>query len=237
MMIAAFRYLIPALLVISCFSGTSYAQKRVLLRGQVVDTFQVQNFYNLMVINRTSGRGVFGQPDGSFSVYVEEGDSINLSTKGYPIYGFRVKSDSNNQMQVRLILENKVVEKEEVVVRPIKSLKQIKEERQSLSLRETRMVSGIEVLRSPITALYERFSQREKNKRMVAQWEFRDNQVKVLKELLRLYVSYDIVDLTEDEFEDFIHFLNLDENMLKTASDMELVTFIKDKFDHYRRLK
>ena len=210
---------------------------RVLLKGIVEDTLQPQGFYNLMIINRSSGRGVFGQPNGSFSVYVQENDSINLSVKGYPIHAFRVKSDSNNQMVKRLILQNKIYEKKEVIVRPIKTLKEIKEERQSLSLRETRMVTGIEVLRSPITALYEHFSKREQNKRLVAQWTFKDNQTKVLKELLRLYVSYDIVNLTEEEFEDFIYFLNMDENILKTASDMELVVFIKDKYEHYRRMK
>jgi hypothetical protein len=67
--------------------------------------------------------------------------------------------------------------------------------------------------------------------------EFKDNQIKVLKELLRLYVAYDIVNLSEDEFEDFIKFLNIDENILKTASDMELVTFIKDKYEHYMRMR
>lgn len=211
--------------------------RKILLRGKVLDTLQPQGFYNLMIINRTTGRGVFGQPDGSFMVYANDNDSINLSTKGYPIYAFRVHGDSNNQMNVMQILEGRVVETKEIVVRPLKTLQQIKEERQELALRETRTVTGIESLRSPITALYERFSKREQNKALVAQWEFRDNQTRVLKELLRLYVAYDIVELSEEEFEDFINFLNIEENFLKTASDMELVVFIKDKFEHYKSLR
>jgi hypothetical protein len=214
-----------------------FSQEKVLLTGKVVDTLQAQSFYNLMVINRTTGRGVFGLPDGGFSVYVSNNDSINLSVKGYPIVAFRVKADSNHQMIINHILENRVYEKPEVVVKPIKSLKQIKEERASLSLRETRMVTGIEVLQSPITALYQRFSKREQNKQWVASMEYKDNQAKVLKELLRLYVSYDIVELDEEEFEDFITFLNIDENFLKTSSDLELVQFIKEKFEHFKSLK
>jgi hypothetical protein len=212
-------------------------EQKVLLIGKVVDTLQAQGFYNLMIINRTSGRGVFGQPDGSFMVYCNENDSINLSTKGYPIYGFRVKADSNHQMKITGILENKIQEEKEVIVRPLKTLQQIKEERASLSMRETRLVTGIEVLNSPITALYQRFSEREQNKQWVAKMEFKDNQTKVLKELLRVYISYDIVNLDEEEFEDFITFLNIDENFLKTSSEMELVTFIKDKFEHYMLIK
>lgn len=219
------------------FTFRAQEKQKVLLIGRVVDTLQPQNFYNLMIINRTTGRGVFGQPDGSFYVYANENDSINLSTKGYPIYGFRVVSDSNHQMRLHVILENKVQYEKEVVVRPLKTLQQIKEERAGLSLRETRQVTGIEVLRSPITALYQRFSEKEQNKRWIAEMEFKDNQTKVLKELLRVYVAYDIVNLSEDEFEDFINFLNMDENFLKTASDMELVTFIKDKYEHYMRIR
>lgn len=220
------------------FSSTPlFSQDKVLLIGKVRDTLQAQAFYNLMIVNRTSGRGVFGQPDGSFSVYVNENDSINLSVKGYPIIAFRVIADSNNQMKRTFVLQNKVYEKPEVVVKPLKTLQQIAEERASLSMRETRMVTGIEVLQSPITALYQRFSKREQNKQWVAEQQYKDSQTKILKELLRLYVAYDIVNLTQEEFEDFIIFLNIDDDFLKTSSDLELVQFIKEKFEHFKGLK
>ncbi len=233
------KYIFFLFILIGTIQNQSFAQEKhkVLLIGQVIDTLQAQGFYNLMIINRTSGRGVFGQPDGYFQVYVYENDSINLSTKGYPIYGFRVKADSNNQMHIIAVLENTIQFQKEVIVRPLKTLQQIKEERASLTMRETRQVTGIEVLRSPITALYQQFSQKEQNKRLIAQMEFKDNQTKVLKELLRLYVAYEIVNLSEDEFEEFIMFLNIDENFLKTASEIELVTFIKDKYEHFMRMR
>lgn len=225
------------LILSSGFKANAQEKVPVLLTGKVMDTLYNQGFYNLMVVNRTTGRGVFGQPDGTFSVYASEGDSITLSTKGYPMYGFRIQSDSNHQMRVLCVLENKVYQQKEVEVRPLKSLQQIKEERANLSLRETRNVTGMAVINSPITALYERFSEKEQRKAMIAKLEYKDNQVKVLKELLRLYVVYDIVNLSEEEFGDFIQFLNIDETFLKTASEMELATFIKDKFEHYVRMK
>jgi hypothetical protein len=55
----------------------------------------------------------------------------------------------------------------------------------------------------------------------------------VVKELLRLYVAYEIISLSEEEFDDFITFLNVDESFLKTAAEMELIVFIKDKFEHF----
>jgi hypothetical protein len=119
-------------------------------------------------------------------------------------------------------------------VRPLKSLEEIKEEREALAMRETRMVTGIEVMQSPITALYQAFSKKEQNKRWIAEQTYKDDQRKIVKELLRLYVAYDIINLSEDEFDQFISFLNINENFLKTATEMELITFIQDKYVHFR---
>lgn len=193
-------------------------------------------FYNLMVINKTTGRGVFGQPNGYFSVYVRPGDKIALSTKGYPVYEFIATADKDCQNHIYAIIERIPQEVEQVVVRPLKSLEQIKEERQALSQRETRLVTGVNVLQSPITALYQAFSKKEQNKQWIAEQQYKDDQRRVVKELLRLYVAFDIIDLPEATFDDFITFLNIDENFIKTASEMELVLFIKDKYDHFKSL-
>ena len=116
-------------------------------------------------------------------------------------------------------------------------LEQIKEERASLAMRETKLVSGINILQSPITALYQAFSKKEQNKRWIAEQEYKDNQRKVVQELLRLYVAFDIINLSEEEFDDFISFLNIDSDFLKTATEMELIVYIKDKYDHFKNYK
>ncbi len=210
--------------------------EQVFVSGRVVDTMNRDVFYNLMVINKTTGRGVFGQPNGYFSVYVRPGDKIALSTKGYPVYEFIATADKDCQNHIYAIIERIPQEVEQVVVRPLKSLEQIKEERQALSQRETRLVTGVNVLQSPITALYQAFSKKEQNKQWIAEQQYKDDQRRVVKELLRLYVAFDIIDLPEATFDDFITFLNIDENFIKTASEMELVLFIKDKYDHFKSL-
>ena len=209
---------------------------QVFVSGRVEDTLNRDMFYNLMVINKTTGRGVFGQPNGYFSVYVRPGDKIALSTKGYPVYEFIAKADGDCQNHIYAIIERIPQEIEQVVVRPLKSLEQIKEERQALSQRETRLVTGVNVLQSPITALYQAFSKKEQNKQWIAEQQYKDDQRRVVKELLRLYVAFDIIELPEDTFDEFITFLNIDENFIKTASEMELVLFIKDKYDHFKAL-
>lgn len=225
-------------IVLALFAQKAFSQKcdKVLFTGKVIDTLRPQNFYNLMVVNRSTGIGVFGQPNGSFYVYVSNGDSISISVKEYTTVNIVIKADSNCQVRKQFIIERKPQEIQEVVIKPLKTLEQIKEERENLALRETRQVTGLEVLRSPITALYQAFSKREKNKRWIAEQEFKDDQRKIVRELLHLYVAYDIIELSEEDFDAFIYFLNVNDSFLKTASEMELITFIQDKFDHFKRI-
>lgn len=228
-----------ALLIVWFCSSYLNAQNcdKVLFEGHVYDTLRPQSFYNLMVINRTSGRGVFGQPNGTFSVYVQDGDSVSVSVKGYPVKNFKVKADSNCRFVQKVYIDGKVEEFREVVIKPLKTLEEIKEEREALALRETRMVTGIEVMQSPITALYQAFSRTEKNKRWIAEQQYKDDQRAIVKELLRVYVAYEIFEMDEDRFDDFADFLNINEEFLKTATEMELITFIKDKYEHFKTLK
>lgn len=232
-----FMYLILIMSFLNGYYAFSQQCDNVFVTGKVIDSLRPQAFYNLMVINKRTGQGVFGQPNGTFAAYLLNNDTIILSVKEYESVYFVVKADSNCQYKVAIPIYHLAKQLREVVVRPLKSLEQIKEERSSLSLRETRMVTGIEMMQSPITALYQAFSKKERNKRWIAEQQYKDNQRKVVQELLRLYVANDIINLTEDEFDDFISFLNINEEFLKTATEMELITFIQDKYEHYIGVK
>jgi hypothetical protein len=231
--------MINKLLISSFIAGSSFLSlgqscDKVLFTGKVIDSAQTQSFYNLMLVNRRTGQGVFGQPNGTFSIYVNNGDTVALSVKNYLLIKTVVVADSNCQYKHTYYLERKFSELPEVSVRPLKSLEQIKEERQELALRETRTVTGVDIFQSPITALYQTFSKKEQNKRWIAEQEYHDDQRRIVKELLRNYVAYDIIDLTEEQFDQFISFLNINEDFLKTATEMELITFIQDKYEHFK---
>ncbi len=224
------------LLLLISFGAASQCET-VLFKGKVYDTLRYQSFYNMMIVNRTTGKGVFGQPNGHFSVYVNDGDSITISVKGYDLIDVRIKADAECRFVQNFPIIGKPHEFEEVVVRPIKSLEQIREEREALVMVETRTVTGLEVVQSPITALYQAFSKTERNKRKIEEWKFKDSQRDILKELLRTYVAYDVVNLTEEEFDDVINFLNVDADFLRTASEWELIEYIKGKYEHFMYVK
>jgi hypothetical protein len=225
------------IIVVIFITGFSFSQcDAIYLRGSVKDTLNDKGFYNLMVINLTTQQGVFGKPSGGFGVYVNPGDRIAFSVKGYSKVIIDIPGSRKCTLDTTIYLPTKIQQYDAVSVYPIKSLQTIKKEREELSMRETRTVTGINVLQSPITALYERFSKTAQSKQQVAKMEYQDNINKVLKDLLRLYVSYDVVYLEEEQFTSFVYFLNIEEHFLKTASDYELITFIKDKLEHYKLL-
>ncbi|MGM0477898.1 MAG: hypothetical protein ACQERC_01660 [Bacteroidota bacterium] len=227
---------ITAVLFALCTVNVQGQCDEIYLSGRVSDTLNNQRFYNLMVINLTTQQGVFGRPSGKFGVYANPGDQIAFSVEGYDRVTITIPESDSCNIDTNVVLPNRVQEISSVEVRPIKSLETIREEREEISMRETRTVTGVDVLQSPITALYERFSKKAQSKRKVAEMEHQDNINAVLKDLLRLYVSYDVVYLEEEEFESFVYFLNIDEDFLRTATDYQLITYIKDKLEHYKSM-
>jgi len=189
-----------------------------------------------MIINRTTGKGVFGQANGHFAVYVNDGDSIALSVKGYDLISFRIHADEHCRFERNYTLSGQPKYLPEVVVHPIKSLQEIRQEREALVMIETRQVTGVEVLQSPITALYQALSKTQRAKRQIAEWQYKDSQREIVKELLRAYVAY-VVDLSEDDFDKFIYFLNVNADFLRTATEWELIEYIKGKYEHFRSIK
>ena len=103
-----------------------------------------------------------------------------------------------------------------------------------LGVRKKYSLEGVDAISSPITALYERFSKIEQSKRKVAEWENEDLRRDILKELFRLYIKNDIIDLKDDEFDAFIKYLNLSDTFIQNATQFELVMAIKGKYENFK---
>lgn len=210
----------------------------ITITGKVIDTTQKVSFYNVMVINKTAGKGIFGKYDGTFSIQVKKTDLVAVSVTGYQTKYLNFKNSKyKKEYKVTLYLEILTVTAKEVVVKPLKTLKELQKERAQLQKRELPKVTIASAIESPITALYMAFSKREKTKRLIAELEYRDQQKEVVKEILRIYVANDIIDLEDDEFDAFINFLNLNDRFLRTATDYELITYIKGKYEHFKKLQ
>lgn len=236
------------LIILSCtgFSQTNDANSAlnsdkdslITIKGRVIDSTARISFYNLVVVNKTAGKGIFGDYDGTFEITVQKGDLVGISVTGYQT-AYLDFSDRPYQRvyDVTVYINVLAYVGPEVVVTSYKTLQELQDERANISKRELPVVTAANVLQSPITALYIAFSKREKTKRLVAEMEYQDQQDDIVREILRLYVHHDIIDLSDDDFDEFILFLNLNTEFLKYATDYELITYIQEKYEHFKKIK
>jgi hypothetical protein len=137
-----------------------------------------------------------------------------------------------------IFLEERISTLNVVEIFAPRDLDQIQKDIQDLGYNEDDyMLSGINAVASPITFLYQQFSKVERSKRLVKQMDNEDKKRDLLKELFQHYVDYEIIDLTNEEFDDFIDFLNVSDEFIKTSSQYDFLIFVKDRFTDYKVLR
>lgn len=216
--------------------GTSSYAQELRIKGKVLDTTSFDQGFNLMVVNKSKNRGSFASYKGTFDFKIDKKDTFALSAAGYKVQTFCFKDTTVSTVDMTVYLQPLHYSSAPVTITSLKTLEELRKERANLEKKETRTVTGVSALESPITALYQAFSKREKSKRLLAELEHKEKQDDILKELLRIYVHHRIIDLDDEEFTQFIEFCNMNEQFLKTASDYDLVIYIKQKFEHYMRM-
>lgn len=189
----------------------------------------------LMIINKRTNNGSFADAEGKFSIAAMQSDTLLFSVIGYHTKKVCLKdSVIKKQYYIEVELQKLQYTLKEVSVFGTRSLNDIDKDIAKLdSTRRSRYYKDINGLESPITYLYERFSKFGRSKQKVAEWENEDLKKDILKDLFRLYVKNDIIDLSEEEFDAFIAYCNLSEEFIKTASQFELVMAIKGKYEAF----
>jgi hypothetical protein len=218
------------------WSFVANAQTQVKISGQAFDK---ENAFlplpKLMIINKRTNNGIFADAESKFTVIALQTDTLIFSVIGYHTKKVCLKDSAlKKQYYIEVSMQKLQYTLKEVSVFGTRSLSDIDKDIAKLdSTRRSRYYREINGLESPITYLYERFSKFGKSKQKVAEWENQDLKIDILKDLFRLYVKNDIIDLSEDEFEAFISYCNLSEEFIKTSSQFELVMAIKGKFEAF----
>jgi hypothetical protein len=207
----------------------------IMVRGELRDEMD-QPIPNAIIINRTTKKGAFGKPNGSFEISCQRGDTLAITSLGYQTR-YVTYSDSlqNTNFRLKLYLDARTYMLAEVEVFAPRDLEQIQEDILKLGYNEKDyMLSGINAAASPITFLYQQFSKVERSKRQVAYLENEDRKRELLKELFRLYVDYEIIVLNDEQFDDFITYLNVSDDFLKNSSQYDFLIYVKDRFRDYK---
>ncbi len=228
-----------SLLALLCaLSGSLAAQSQLLVKGTVSGGDGEHTFYDLMVVNRRTRAGTFGNTDGGFSAWVQRDDTLLIGAGGYVTRTLPLGEFPDEELQrLKIVLRPWSIDLRPVAVLPERTLKDIQADIAALGYNERDYrETGIDAFHNPITFLYQEFSRRERSRRMVAQLENEDRKRELLKELLRQYADYDIINLSDDSFDDFIDFCNVPEEVLKGLSQYDFLVYIKKKYQLYTSL-
>ena len=194
---------------------------------------------DLMIINVRTSQGVFGLADGTFNAYIFKTDTIVIASTGYEFQRICfTDSVIKPQYYIDVPLIKLNVTLKEVNIFSPRDLQSIYTDIKKLGYnKKDFQLSGVDAFQSPITFLYQEFSKLERLKRHNAERINADKRKELLRQLLANYVTHDIINLDNFEFDDFINFCNVPESYMKSATQYDFCIFIKQKFEVYALMK
>ncbi len=121
------------------------------------------------------------------------------------------------------------------VITATKTPSEIRQDIEKLGIKETDTYKnwdkGLAPIQSPITFLYEMFSKKERSKREVALLEFDDERKRILKDITRVLMQYEVIDLEEKNLSPFIDSLPITGEWMKSSTDYDIALAIKNYFE------
>ena len=215
-----------------------FAQERIIIRGQVQAGDGEKVFYDLMIVNRRLRTGSFGNVDGSFAVSAFRNDTLLIGAGGYVTRTVPLGEFPDAELSaLRVVLRPWEIELKPVSVLPERTLKEIQGDINKLGYKESDYrTTGVNAFESPITFLYQEFSRRERSKRLVAELRNEDAKRELLRELLHKYVEYEIINLGDESFDDFIDFCAVPDEVIKGLTQYDFLVYVKKKYELYSSL-
>jgi hypothetical protein len=212
-------------------SLVGYSQT-IRIEGRVRDPHG-QGIPNAIIVNNRTKTGSFGNSSGFYTIVCEKTDTLSITALSYYTRQLCMKDSLIKEVYYPTIfLDDRTYMLPVVEFISPRDLEAIEEDLMSLGFDENQFKTAS--VSSPITFLYEQFSKRERSKLAVAKMEYEDRKRALLKELFHLYVDYDIIELTNDEFDAFIDFMHVSDEFIRQSSQYEFLIFVKEEFQQYK---
>lgn len=225
--------IVPILVLLAC-TLSGFSQEGVRIEVRIVDENNNPLPY-VDVANRRLQLGFSSNKDGYFNTRMLRTDTLILLKKGYVPQKLTLKDSLPKEEYIFTLRMPRVpIELTEVQISAIKTHQQIRQSINQLALKSTDLHPDAQPMLNPLSYLYELISRKEKEKRLAANLEVEASKRIVLKELFRLYNAYDIIDLPEDDYDNFISYLNMPYEFLQRVNDYDLAVTIKRVYKAYR---
>lgn len=221
-------------LLSNCFFPFLLSAQTIQLHGQIFDVADERiPVPACIVVNMRTQQGMLADENGQFTINIYNTDTLAFRNLGYELKFVHLKDSMITQgYRLSVYLKKQSYMVREITIIPQRGLDSISKDMQKLGYDEGKyMLQGIDALQSPITALYQMFSRRERSKREVAFMLNEDERRKLLRELLQYYIAAGFIDLPSEEYDHFINFCAINEAQLKTLTQYEMAVFIKRKLE------
>lgn len=218
--------------------GVNLNAQQVKLTGKVIDEETSKGLQNAFVINFRTNQGVFCDLQGNFSINIQKTDTLIASLNGYYMQKFSLKDSVDKESyQISIKLKMKTVQLRTFEAKAPKTFDQIIQEADKLEQQKQKSMDFVSAIESPITYLYMQFNRNEKSKRRIAELRRLDAKRDLVKEVFAQYMVAQIINITEEETDDFINYANLLNNLEKFETEYDLVYYVKIKWGEYERMK
>jgi len=238
--IRGMRFIRPVILLLLSLSFlSSFSQSdKVKIKLSVFDGYSRRALAGVNIIDPKISETFATDASGFAEHLIYQHDTLFVFFPGYKTIQVSVTdSVGKSEYALFIFLSPFAIGLHDVVVKAPKTLEQIEAERKRLGITPKELERPeIQPFSSPISALYEVFSARAKEREKLKGQIQEDDRQKVFKELLTYYNEKKITDLPEKNFDDFIKFCNLPLDYLKNHSDYEIMKTITTDYKKYIRL-
>lgn len=222
-------------LAVIFFSHNGFSQNdtdRVRLIGQVYDPYLSDLSYSVMVVNKSTGRGTYGETDGGFNITFNKKDTILISTRGYKLIKLCFADSAYKKVRnMRIKLDLLKYNLKPVTVFAPRDLDEIKADIDQLGYdRKDYLLSPVNAAESPITFLYQNLSRKVQKTLEAYEYANEMKRRELLKELFSKYVQHEIIMLEDHQFDRFIDFCDVSDAQLKTLSQYDFIMYIKERY-------
>ncbi len=214
--------------------STAQAPDGLHVSGRVTFNDGSVGYKFIKIYNQRTGSFIVPSVTGTFELNGYRSDNFLVVCQNYSPINICYKDSARQwHYELKITLFHLQMDLENITVTPDKTFDEIQEDIDNLGVVNTNTYKEVGP-QSPITALWELFSRQENDKRKVAVLMNNDQRRNMLRELLKLCIKSDMIDLSFDDMDAFIDFCGYTDEYLQNCSFYELLSNIKQHYKYFQ---